>query len=616
MLRSLLRNITTAWRRPPRAAGPGTVEHAAAAHRQMRLDEAASLYREHLHLHPDDDLAWHAWAGVLRQQGRNDEALAELRSAAARHPELFWATLAMAEILCQRRDLQDAMTCFQKALERSPDEELRARILGKMAQTWRDHGQTSAASECYRQAAALPVTLPELHYNWSLLLCETGHVTEAVTQLERAIALRPDFVQAHSTLLGIKTMYLQFQPADLYAEHVCWARRFADPLTARAAPHANDTDPERILNIGYVSGDFREHSVSYFFEPVLARHDRKQFRIYCYDNWPGSDHVNTRLRRLADQWRKIDGMSDEDADALIRTDGIDILVDLSGHTAFNRLMLFARKPAPLQASWLGYMCTTGMAAIDYRLTDAHLDPPGETEHCNREQLLRLHSAATFAPDPDSPPVAPLPALQNGYITFGSFNNYSKIGEPVVQAWARVLQRLPDARLLLIAQNGEDAEEKRQITARFFRHGVAGHRLDIRGRRPMREFLRLVATTDITLDPFPCTGGTTTLHTLWMGVPTVTLAGASNLARGTAGMLSSAGLARLVTENETDYVEALVNLAQDPAALAGVRSGLREQLSKGFIFDSATVTLSLEQAFRAIWRHYSEKKCRAAAGASN
>jgi protein O-GlcNAc transferase len=549
-----------------------------------------------------DDAALHANAMRLNARGSGGEALALLDAALERNPALFWASIASGDIRAERGELDAAARAYRRTLELQPPAELAARVLGKLAAIERARGQSAAALAAYRRALELDPQLAELHYNLALALGEAGEVDEATACLRRAIELKPEFVQAHSSLLGMRGLYRHADPAQIRAEHVAWAKRFADPLTAAAPPHTNDLDSERRLSIGYVSGDFREHSISYFIEPILANHDRSRFRIFCYDSWPGSDAVNARLQRHADCWRKIDRLSDDDAAAQIRGDAIDVLIDLSGHTTFNRLMVFARKPAPVQASWLGYMCTTGLEAMDYRITDAYLDPPGATEQNYVETLLRIRSAAAFSPAPDSPPVNELPALRNGHITFGSFNNYAKITDETLGAWGRVMRSLPDARLLLVAQDGDHAARP-AISARLERLGIPSERVRISGRRPMHEFLQFFHEVDIALDPFPNSGGTTSLHMLWMGVPTVTLVGTSELSRGTAGMLQDIGLMHLVTESIDAYCEALASLARDSASLAALRSSLRGRMQASTLLDSVAVTRSLESSLREIWRGY-------------
>lgn len=539
----------------------------------------------------------------LHAEGRSEEALTRLEQALNGNPTLFWSRLALGDIQRDRQDFGPAAHSFRQALDLNPPPALAARIMAKQADLEQTQGRHSSARTLYRRALELDPEFVEAHYNLGLVLGESGEIDQALEHLRRTVELKPDFAQAHSSLLGMQGLYRHGDPQRIYAEHVAWARRYADPLTAAAAPHDNHLDPDRRLSIGYVSGDFREHSMSYFIAPILSSHDRTRFKIFCYDNWPGSDEVNARLRRYIDCWRKIDKLGDDAAAALIRSDAIDVLVDLSGHTTLNRLMVFARKAAPVQASWLGYMCTTGLAAMDYRITDAYLDPPGATERHYAETLVRIDSAAVFSPSPESPAVGELPALSAGHVTFGSFNNYAKITDETLGVWGRILQNLTAAHLLLVAQDGDSEAGKRHITKRLELNGVPTNRVRIMGRRPMQEFLQLFQQVDLALDPFPCSGGTTSLHTLWMGVPILSMEGDSELSRSTAGMLRAAGLDAFVVRDMEDYVRAALRAAQDVHALASLRAGLRDRMRKTPLFDGPAITRSLESAYRGMWRRY-------------
>jgi predicted O-linked N-acetylglucosamine transferase (SPINDLY family) len=398
----------------------------------------------------------------------------------------------------------------------------------------------------------------------------------------------------------------------LLQEHRHWAELHADALLPLATIHENDPSPERRLRIGYVSADLREHSVSFFIEPILASHDRAEFYVVCYDNWPEDDKVNQRLRGLVDLWRKVHDLDDEQMAQLIRSDRVDILVDLSGHTVGNRLLAFARKPAPIQATWFGYMCTTGLEAIDYRITDAYLDPPGVTERYYVEELVRISSAAAFAPSPDSPAPGPLPSLTSNFVTFGSFNNYSKINDEAISVWSRILSSVPDSRLLLVVLGGDDPVMKRDVLQRFGSLGIMPHQMEVIGRRPLDKFLQLLQQVDIALDPFPYSGGTTSLHTLWMGVPIVALEGVSELSKSTSGMLRAAGADALVALSPEHYIDIAVRLATDRTALDGYRQTLRGRIARSPLLLGDQVTRSLEKAYRDMWRRWCVQKCAPAA----
>lgn len=537
--------------------------------------------------------------------GSADPAVSNADSAVHRD---IPAMLARAREAQQGGKLQDAVSLYEAVLEHVPQEERRARaaLLINVGVILRELVIVPRAIERFRQALELQPGLAVGHYNLGLTLYETGNIREAETALRRAIEIEPDMQVAHSTLLCLFGFARSEEPEFVLSEHRRWAQKYADPLTASAPAHGNERSVERRLVVGYVSADFKEHSVARFIHPILANHDRSRFRIICYDNWAASDASTERLRSHADAWRKINDLDDEQAAGLVRGDGVDILVDLSGHTTGNRLLMFARKPAPVQAGWLGYMCTTGMAAMDWHITDAYMDPPGASEHWYVERLARIACAAAFEPHPDSPPVGPLPALANGFVRFGSFNNYIKIGDAVIGLWSRILAALPQSRLLLVVLGGDDPKIVEAVHARFERLAGAGdiaRRVDVIGRRPMAEFLALFGQVDIALDPFPYGGGTTSLHTLWMGVPPVTLEGKTEIARSTSGMLLACGLDELVAQSPEEYLAICVRLAGNVQGLAELRAALRSRFSAISISDGLMVTRSLEEAYRSMWAEF-------------
>jgi protein O-GlcNAc transferase len=575
--------------RPAPAQAPG-----------LSADPVTQL-RSHLGQHPDDIAAWCDLGAALQAKGREREALDSYERALGIDPQQTDALCAAAALAARLQDHERAIQLYRRAEPMLPAQA--AVILCNRGASHRALVQLPQAMDCYEQAIRLQPGLAEAHYNLGCLFNDVGRIDEAEQSVRRAVELRPDFHQAHSTLLCIYGLHRNHDQARLLAEHQRWSAAHASGFTPLARREDIDAAPDRRLTIGYVSGDFCEHSVAFFIEPVLARHDRKRFRIICYDNWPGEDAVNRRLRQYADEWRRISDLSDDDAAALIHRDKMDILVDLSGHTVGNRMLVFARRPAPIQATWFGYMCTTGLAAMDYRITDAYLDPPGATEQFYSEKLLRIHAAAAFSPAPDSPAVNAPPSSVSGVVTFGSFNNYAKIGDDVIAAWVRILTALPTSRLLLVALGGDDPSVRAGIAERFARLGLAGAagRLDVRGRSDFRGFLGALQEVDIALDPFPYSGGTTSLHTLWMGVPIVCLEGDSELSRTTSGMLRGAGAAELVAASIDRYCEIAVALARDPAGLARWRSSLRERMAASPMLSSDEVTRTLEDAYLLMWR---------------
>ena len=376
-----------------------------------------------------------------------------------------------------------------------------------------------------------------------------------------------------------------------------------------ALPFANPRDPGRRLRVGYVSPDFRRHSVSYFLEPLLAAHDRAGFEIFCYAEVIQPDEVTARLQRHADHWLITAGMPDDALAARIRADGIDILIDLAGHTAGNRLPLFARRPAPIQATWLGYPNTTGLPAIDYRLADAISDPPGWGDALASETLLRLPGGfLCFGPPVHAPPPGVPPCLAAGAVTFGSFNNPAKISLPTIESWSAILKRLPDARLLLKSRQLVDAMTWVLLRTRFAERGIPANRVDMLGfQADTVSHLEVYHRVDIALDPFPYNGATTTCEALWMGVPVVTLAGDRHAARVGASLLSRVGLDGLIAASRDEYVERAVDLAGDRERLAALRSTLRPDMAASSLCDATAFARGVEAAYRGIWERWQARK---------
>jgi protein O-GlcNAc transferase len=392
--------------------------------------------------------------------------------------------------------------------------------------------------------------------------------------------------------------------AELFEAHRAWDQRHG-----RAAPlpmtYANDRATERRLKIGYVSPDFRGHSVAFFLEPLLKHHDRRQIELFCYAevSWP--DAVTERFKGLADHWVVTVGMSDVALAERIRNDGIDILVDLAGHMAKNRLLVFARKPSPVQVTWLGYPNTTGLTTIDYRLVDAVTDPEGEADAFASETLLRLANCFLCYSAPDNAPVvAPLPYLKTGFITFGSFNNPSKLSAATLDVWATLLGRLPDAWLLLKGRSFVDATVRASFLQGFTERGVSAERVELLAWIPSgTAHLALYDRIDIALDPFPYNGTTTTCEALWMGVPVVTLRGDRHAGRVGASLLTQVALTDLIADCTAEYVEIAASLARNPAELNDLRLSLRSRVATSPLCDAPTFATKIESAYRSMWRRW-------------
>jgi predicted O-linked N-acetylglucosamine transferase (SPINDLY family) len=507
-----------------------------------------------------------------------------------------------ALLTLQERGSKEAIACLERAIALEP---ANAEFHVNYGEANRRSGRLKRAVQCFETALRLKPDTAGAWHNLALAEQALGNMQAAIAAFRRALELEPGNPGFHSGMLFTLYFCAGIQGPEMLAEHRRWAALYADALSAQAPAHANVADPERVLRIGYVGAKF----VACFVEPVLAQRDRRQFQAVVYDNGNGADADLRRLRELADAWRQIDSMDAAAVAELIRSDGIDILIDLIGHTSGNRLLVFARKPAPLQVSYLGYLYTTGMPAIGFGITDAHVDPPGVADTYHEERLLRLpHSLWCFHPSASMPEPGALPALARGHVTFGSFNHLAKVNEDVRVLWARLLQSVPGSRLLMVgAPAGENRDDLR---ATFARAGIAAERLEIHGMLDYAQYLDMYRETDIALDTFPYNGGTTTCDSLWMGVPVITLAGDYGQARAGVSLLSTVGLRALIAQTPEDYLAIARALAADLDALSALRSGMRARMRASPLMDAAGFARDLEAVYREIWRDW----CRAQAAA--
>lgn len=463
-------------------------------------------------------------------------------------------------------------------------------------------GEQDEAAYHLREACRLRPALAAAWYNLGLLEFDRARYAEAEHAYRQAISAEPAVEAWQHSLLCLLNYAPGYDRRDVFEAHRAWADRFPAPRDAHPG-RARPRDSAR-LRIGYVSADFRNHSVAFFIGPVLQHHDRRRFEIFCYDNWARPDETSARLRGLVDHWRPVHALDDDALEHQIRDDRIDLLVDLSGHTQGHRLPVFARKPAPVQATWIGYPQTTGLPTIDYRITDRYLDPPGETEAYGSEQLWHLPGCAVcFLPPEDAPPPRALPCGAPGAVTFGSINHYFKVTDDVVAAWARILSEVPAARLRIVVDHGERPAVALAVRARFAAHSVLPERIDVRGRTDLAGFFGQLAEIDIALDPFPYNGGTTTYQCLWAGVPVVTLAGNSAIARCGVMILSAVGLPDLAATDTDEYVAIAARLASDPGRVADLRTGLRDRYRASPLYAAERFTRGLEEAYDAMWQAY-------------
>jgi protein O-GlcNAc transferase len=572
-------------------------------HRLGRGEEAGASLRRAIDIEPRSPTTWGNLGMVLRAQGRAAESVEAYRTALALTPRDPAILTNLGNALADLSQREEAAACFRDAVAAAPDHANAHYNWGLLCLRSQ---QFLTACEKFRSALAIDPQLGEAENGLASALLELGRIDEAIEAGRRAVLLRPQDSHAHSHVLFALLHSAEVGPRQLIDEHREWARRHAAGFSSDSAGHANSREPERRLRIGYVSGDFRRHSVAQFFEPVLARHDRGGFEIFCYYNLTRSDETTERLRRRADCWREIASLGDDQVADLVRSDRIDILVDLSGHTKSNRLLVFAREPAPVQVSWLGYPATTGLEGIRYRISDAIADPPG-MESPGPEMFLRLADGfLCYQSVAEAPRVSASPASVAGHVTFGSFNSLAKLNSEVINLWQRILDAVPESRLLIKAQPVADPGTRAACVERLVAQGLAQERLDLEPGTPtLAEHLATYSRVDIALDPFPYNGTTTSCEALWMGVPVVTLAGDRHAGRVGASLLTRIGLEDMIAHTRDEYLSAAVALARDPARIAALRAGMRDRVAGSPLMGAGTFTRNLEQAYRSAWRNWCE-----------
>jgi predicted O-linked N-acetylglucosamine transferase (SPINDLY family) len=564
-----------------------------------RLDEAEVSCRHALQIEPDYAQAHSNLGVVLLEAGRLDEAEASCRHALQIKPDYAQAHNNLGTILQSLGRRDEAEASHRHALQIRPDY---AEAYSNLGITLRESGRLEEAETCLRRSLQLNAEYADAHLNLGAVLKDLGQLDAAEDSFHRALHFKPDSDIAHSNLLFCRSHNSSVNAETLYAEHCRFGERFETQLRSSRPQHANSREPERRLNIGFVSGDLRNHAMAYFIEPVLEHlSGYAQLSMHAYSNHSMDDGVTQRMRGYFERWNFVYGLSDAALAKKICADRIDILIDLSGHTAKNRLLAFAKKPAPLQASWMGYPGTTGMQAMDYYFSDHYLLPPGQFDSQFTEKIVHLPASAPFLPSRDAPPINSLPALANGHVTFGSFNRTSKISRSVVAVWSQIMLAVPDSRMVL---GGMPEEGKYNNLIEWFElEGIARARLDFYQRSNMENYLKLHQLVDICLDTFPYSGGTTTLHALWMGVPTLTLAGSTVAGRTGAGVLGHAELQSFITYGATEFVQKGIHWACNLQSLSKIRRNLRERFAESAAGRPELITAGLERALRIMWRRW-------------
>ncbi|MGD0389609.1 MAG: tetratricopeptide repeat protein [Tepidisphaeraceae bacterium] len=566
-------------------------------HKAGRLREAELRYRQILAQQPEHSDAMHLLGVIAHQVGRNDVAVDLIRRAIALNPNLPEAHNNLGVALYEAGQLEEAIAACRQAIAFRPSY---AEAHNNLGIALYEAGQLEEAIATYRQALRLKPDYAEAHNNLGNALKDIGQLDEAIAAYRRAIRIKRDDAVVYSNLVLALHYHPGYDGRMIHEELGRWNQQYAEPLKKFIQPHTNNRDPDRRLRIGYVSADFRDHTVGQNLLPLLREHDHRQMEILCYSNVVRADAITDQLRGYADVWRNIVGLSDSQAVDLIRQDRIDILVDLSLHTAKKGLMVFAHKPAPVQVTYLGYCGSTGMNAMDYRLSDPYLDPSDSDLSLYSERTIRLpetywcYSVAGPTPDPSPPPAAA------GYITFGCLNNFAKVSPPALDLWAEILRGLPWSRLIVHSPPGAHLDAVRE---RFAGMGISPDRLEFVGKQPWPQYVRTYGRIDIALDPFPWGGGITTCDALWMGVPVVSLVGRTAVGRGGASILANVGVPELIAQTPEQYVRIAAALARDLPRLAELRRTLRAKMQASPLMDAPRFARNVEAAYRQMWRNW-------------
>jgi predicted O-linked N-acetylglucosamine transferase (SPINDLY family) len=566
---------------------------------QNKLNDAVACYRRAIAIQADFAEVHNNLGNALRAQGWLDEAAAHYQQALAINPNFAVAHNNLGNVLNGQGKLDDAVASFRRALAINPNYPEAHLNLGHVLQVQDKLDEAVASTE---RALALRPNFAEAHNNLGNLLHAQGRLDGAIARYRQALVDDPDFTVAHSNLI----FALNFDPRvgmeEQQRERASWYERHGRRYTASISKHENVPDPNRRLRIGYVSPYFRHQAATYAFAPVVLSHDSEAFEVVCYSDTIMEDDMTARFKSSKARWCRTVGTSDERLAEIIRTDGIDILVDLVGHMAGHRLLVFARKPAPIQVTGWGEPTGTGLQAMDYLFADPVLMPLGQ-RHLLSEQVADLPCFLSYwAPGP-LPEPGPLPALANGYVTFGSFNRVAKISDAVLHCWSMIIRSVPRARIVLKDKTLNDSGQQKRVRTVLTDAGLEASQVILRGDSDRSNHFAAYNSIDIALDPFPHGGGMTTLDALWMGVPVVTTLGSTISSRLASSILTASGLEEFIADNREVYPALAISVASDLIALTALRKSLRARVAHSRFGDPLLYTRAVEAAYRTMWRRW-------------
>ena len=585
------------------ATAAGYANLASALRSTGRVAEAAAACRKAIEIKPDHAIAHCTLGMCLQEQGDHAGAEAALRQALRIKPDYVNAMTTLGSMIASAGRIDEGVELLRDAVWRDPKSPV---AHYNLALVLHGLGKLDEAIAHHQQAIAIWPEYEQAHYAISGVLREQGRITEALRHVVEAIRQDPKDVHAHNSFLMYLCYEPSVQPAEIFAQHRTWAQRHAAPLAAERKKHTNDRSPGRRIRIGYLSSLFNGTVIGRYIHPLLTRHDHDQFEIVCYSSTKKADEVTARLRSCADAWREVGKLSDVELAELIRADGIDIAVDLHIHATRCHLLALARKPAPVQATYAAYPGTSGVDAIDYHISDPHMNPPGGPQDAFYSEKIALlpNSFWCYEPPTGAPAVGPLPADKNGFVTFGSLNGMVKQSHAVLAWWGEILRVVPGSRLALLLRGGMAGSPS--FAKRLADAGIDPKRVTVFDYAKTDVYMGYYNSIDIALDPLPYGGHSTSLDALYMGVPVVTLPTDRPWGRAGLTFVSALVLWDLVAGSAQQYVDIAVALAKDPGRLRELRAGLRGRMEKSALMDAAAFTRDLEKLYRGMWQQYCEQ----------
>lgn len=595
--------------------------------------ESLNLLRKARQVDPDNGSVHFNLGNLLQRHGFREKAIREFREVIRLQPQNGEAYFRLGNLFSETGRLDDSLFCYQKAFQLKPDD---VRVLNNLTEVLNRQGKYEEAEEMAKKTLELNPNLVEAHgnlgnvykrqgnyekaeshfkealklepdqakvlYHLGATLLFSNRHKEAAEHLKRAVEIDPEFYQSHSSFVYALNYIEEPSQQEIFEEHKQWGVQHSVGVQEEGWPWI-ERNPDKKLRVGFLSPDFRAHVVALFIQQLFKNYNKEQFEFYGYAEVENPDVYTSKFMKLLDGWRSTIGVSDQEVYQTIKNDQVDILIDLAGHTAGNRLKIFSMKPAPIQVSYLGYINTTGLREIDYRFCDAFVNP-SETQDYYTEKLVYLPGSFTcYEPIDPSPAVNETPALANGYITFGCFNNTNKLTPGTIKVWSSLLKDIPASKLLLKSSHLNDQKTIERFKVQFLEQGVDEKQLLFEGSSEIYDYMATYNKIDIALDPFPHNGGTTSHDVLWMGVPLIALEGDRYVSRFGVSILNNLGYPEWIASDEKEYINKAKGLASDIMLLNTIRLGLREKIKTSPLCDGVTFSRNFELVLQSLWKEF-------------